>query len=177
MQTPMFKSSKLNCFLFVRNRGIINCHSRLPVASSRHITIPPLVFSSRWSCRELSLVPMNTFPPATVGLPYVCEPSFTAHFTLRALAMSALYSPESSFFVPPGANVSGRLFLSETIFRSLRLPHCGQSSACRRDDPAAKMTTPVNADKTIRSRDIAWLLVVVIKQINSERELAPFFLF
>src|SRR5262249_35073369 len=109
----------------VPSLGTASCQRSLPVCSSRHNRMPrsPVIFGLRG---DSLFVPTNTLPPATVGLPYDCEPSLTTHFTFLVVAMSI------SSVLPlkvPAANESGSPFSSETMLRDGVCPHIGQSAA------------------------------------------------
>jgi hypothetical protein len=78
-----------------------------------------------FSSRGLALfVPTYTRPPATTGLPYVCDPSFAAHASCLLLAAST--SPSSVFAT---STASGRFASADTMFRDPSRPHVGQSPA------------------------------------------------
>src|SRR5438445_6503821 len=64
-QSPRYSQSLI---LPVPSLGTANCQRNLPVFSSKHIRIPrsPTSFGLRGASL---LVPTNTLPPATVGLP------------------------------------------------------------------------------------------------------------
>src|SRR5215207_7050496 len=87
------------------------CQRKAPVFSSKAISTPlsPTTFGSRLASL---LVPTRTTPPATVMLPYVCEPSSAAHLTF--------------FFVFTSHDV-GIPFAFETMLRSGVPPHIGHS--------------------------------------------------
>src|SRR5207249_3524287 len=109
----------------VPSLGTANCQRNLPVFSSKHISTPRSPAS--FGLRGASLfVPTNTLPPATVGLPYDCDPSLATQRTFLVVAMSISSEP---LLICPASNESGRPFSSETILRELSCPHIGQSPA------------------------------------------------
>ena len=93
-------------------------------------------------------VPLTTIrPPATTGLPYVCDPSRATHLTFRVVLMSVFHPPSVDL---PTSNVAGRPLASETMFRSGRPPHSGQSFARA---PLAARTNMQAQDRIIVERD------------------------
>src|SRR5262245_28677845 len=98
----------------------VACHRNSPVASRNAITTPrsPGCLGSRTASL---LVPMRTTPPATVGLPYDCEPRSATHLMFLPVLTS---------------HVVGSPFMGDTMFRAGVPPHIGQSAE-RDTDPAS----------------------------------------
>src|SRR5579862_4058815 len=99
--------------------GTVSCQRNLPSASLKHMSTP--ASSLRFGLRgEVSFVPTKTFPPETVGLPCICEPSVAIHFRFLDLVVSY-----SSVFLSlgPGSHAFGRLISSEHMFRHWVPPH------------------------------------------------------
>src|SRR5688572_11711520 len=102
----------------------VACHMNSPVSSRNAIRTPrsPPCFGSRIASL---LVPTSTTPPATVGLPYDCEPSSATHFTFLPVLRS---------------HVVGAPVIGDTMLRLGVPPHIGQS-ADTADDVATTTTT------------------------------------
>src|SRR5262245_66465389 len=105
----------------------VACQRNSPVASRNAITTPrsPGCLGSRTASL---LVPMRTTPPATVGLPYDCEPRSATHLMFLPVLTS---------------HVVGRPFMGDTMLRAGVPPHIGQS--------ADKTTVPVSASTEMRT--------------------------
>src|SRR5690242_4990789 len=104
--------------------GTASCQRSLPLASSKHIKTPrsPWYLGSRG---ESLLVPTNTRPPATVGLPYDCDPSFTTHFRDLDGSGESWSASGSS----PALACTGNPFSCDTMLREPSRPQLGQSAA------------------------------------------------
>ena len=87
------------------------CHMNWPSDSRNAMRMPlsPLTAGSRGASL---FVPTNTYPPATTGLPYACDPSSATHFT---------------FFFVLTSQLVGSPFMLDTMLRSGVPPHIGQS--------------------------------------------------
>src|SRR5262245_2681539 len=89
------------------------CQSNLPVASSRHMTMPlstgsTLPFDSLCVSRGLRgdwlLVPTKILPPLTIGPPYAFDPSLTTHlmfvFFFKSHSVGTFFSTGLTIFRP-----------------------------------------------------------------------------
>jgi len=96
---------------------------------------------NRGSRGDSLFVPRKTFPPATVTLPYDCEPSLATQrtFFVVAMSISSLWPRSRSELVrcPPAArlycpavNAVGSPVSADTMLREPFPPQIGQSAAC-----------------------------------------------
>src|SRR4030095_2534752 len=102
------------------------CQRNWPSDSRKAMRIPlsPVTLGSRGFSL---LVPTKTFPPATTGFPYDCEPRSAFHLI---------------FFLALTSHTTGRFFIGETILRCGVPPHIGQSwEKSGSNQTRAKITT------------------------------------
>src|SRR5688500_1274609 len=118
---------------FARPAASLSCTAcqRNSPSDSRNAMRMPLSPFTAGSFAASLFVPTKTVPPATTGLPYVCDPSSATHFT---------------FFFVFTSHVVGSPFMVDIMLRSGVPPHIGQSPL---EGSEAKRKVPARATAAV----------------------------